>query len=75
MLGVSRRPWEVAAGSLSEDAAAAARRGAAAEAAEENRRMAAAAAARRVAERAVEAERERLAISAEVRLLRRRRLM
>ena len=67
LTGCIRRPWEVAAGSLPVDAAAAARRAAAADAAEENRRMAAAAAARRVAERAAEAERERRAISAEVR--------
>lgn len=66
LTGCTRRPWEVAAGSLPEDAAAAARRAAAADAVEENRRMAAAAAARRIAERAAEAERERRAISAEV---------
>ena len=67
VIGRLRRPWEVAAGSLPVDAAGSARRAAAAEVAEENKRMAAAAAARRVAERTAEAERERRAISAEVR--------
>ncbi|KAK9832487.1 hypothetical protein WJX81_001141 [Elliptochloris bilobata] len=61
----TRRPWEVAAGSVPEEAAAAARRSAAAQDAAENQRMAAAAAARRMAERANERECERRAVTAE----------